>query len=145
MTGSSALFSADYYLCMLPRWLQEGSRSFSERRRRELDGFSKLHLRGRGPSASARSCSGGCCPRRRPPSDAEDSLPALLERYGFDAEQHERIRADLRGERIGLAKNRLPADTPIEDVRPSDVVQTQALGVEAERAGRAALARARCS
>ena len=141
LTGSNALFSADYYLCMLPRWLQEGSRSFSERRRRELDGFSKAHLRGTRAERIGPLLLGRLLPAARAAVDAEDSLPALLERYGFDAEQHERIRADLRGERIGLAKNRLPADTPIEDVRPEDVVQPQALGADVERAGRAALER----
>jgi len=140
LTGPSALFSADYYLCMLPRWLQEGSRSFSDSRRRELDGFSKLHLRGERAERIGPQLLGRLLPAARS-SDAEDSLSALLERYGFDNEQHERIRADLRGERIGLAKNRLPADTPIEDVRPSDVVQAQALGAADERVGRAALER----
>ena len=140
LSGSSALLSADYYLCMLPRWLQEGSRSFSDGRRRELDGFSKLHLRGERAERIGPLLLGRLLPAARS-VDTEDSLSALLERYGFDSEQHERIRADLRGERIGLAKNRLPADTPIEDVRPSDVVQPQELGAADERTGRAALER----
>ncbi|HYQ15865.1 MAG TPA: hypothetical protein VEQ58_08910, partial [Polyangiaceae bacterium] len=140
LTGASALLSAEYYLCMLPRWLQEGSRSFSERRRRELDGFSKLHLRGERAERVGPQLLGRLLPAVRS-VDSEDSLPALLERYGFDAEQHERIRADLRGERIGLAKNRLPADTPLEDVRSSDVVQPHSLGDAQERLGRAALER----
>ncbi|HEY4187017.1 MAG TPA: UTP--glucose-1-phosphate uridylyltransferase, partial [Polyangia bacterium] len=33
LTGSSAILSPEYYLCLLPRWLQDGSRSFSARRR----------------------------------------------------------------------------------------------------------------
>ena len=140
LTGSAALLSAEYYLCMLPRWLQEGSRSFSEPRRRELDGFSVRHLRGAraervGPLLLAR-----LLPAVRG-VESEDSLPELLERYGFDAEQHERIREDLRADRIGLAKNRLPADTPIEDVRPRDVVQAHTLGADVEAAGRGALER----
>ena len=49
------------------------------------------------------------------------SLEALLERYGFDRVQHEQIRADLRAGRIGLAQNRLPASSTIEDARPEDV------------------------
>jgi hypothetical protein len=140
LTGSNALLSAEYYLCMLPRWLQEGSRSFSECRRRELDGFSLLHLRGARAERIGPLLLGRLLPAARA-SDAEDSLSALLERYGFDAEQHQRIQADLRDDRIGLAKNRLPADTPIEDVRPADVVQRQSLGESDERAGRAALER----
>lgn len=136
--GGDALLSAEYYLCMLPRWLQEGSRSFSEQRRRELDGFSKLHLRGARAERVGPQLLGRLLPAARG-AETEDSLPALLERYGFDAEQHEQIRSDLRSEVIGLAKNRLPADTPLEDVRPADVVQGSALGADVERAGRAAL------
>ncbi|MBP1679192.1 MAG: ugp, partial [Bacteroidetes bacterium] len=49
------------------------------------------------------------------------SLEELLERYGFDAIQHERIKADLRAGRIGLAQNRLPVNTKILDADPGDV------------------------
>ena len=42
-------------------------------------------------------------------------------RYGFDRVQHEQIRADLRGGRIGLAQNRLPVSSAIRDVEPGDV------------------------
>ncbi len=34
-------------------------------------------------------------------------LKQLLEQYGFDPKQHERIRDDMKHGRIGLAKNRL--------------------------------------
>jgi hypothetical protein len=50
------------------------------------------------------------------------SLQALLGQYGFDPVQHETIRADLQNGRIGLAQNRLPVATQIEDARPDDVV-----------------------
>jgi hypothetical protein len=140
LRGSAALLSSEYYLCMLPRWLQEGSRSFSDTRRRELDGFSQLHLRGARAERVGPQLLGRLLPASRA-QDGQESLPVLLERYGFDAEQHERIRADLRAERIGLAQNRLPQDTPIEDVRPGDVVPPNAIDAAAERAGRGALER----
>ena len=44
-----------------------------------------------------------------------------METLGFDRVQHEQIRADLRDGRIGLAQNRLPASTNIEDVRSDDI------------------------
>ncbi|MSU59180.1 MAG: UTP--glucose-1-phosphate uridylyltransferase [Pedosphaera sp.] len=50
-----------------------------------------------------------------------ESLAAQLQRFGFDRAQHEQIRADLIAGRIGLAQNRLPASTQIEDVRESDL------------------------
>lgn len=41
---------------------------------------------------------------------------------GFDGIQHERIREDLQKGRIGLGRNRLPAETTIEDVEKEDVI-----------------------
>ena len=52
-------------------------------------------------------------------SDAEDNartLDAMLAEHGFDPVQHEQIRADLRAGRLGLAQNRLPANSDIRDV-----------------------------
>src|SRR5208282_3637828 len=70
----------------------------------------------------------------------EASLPALLERYGFDRTQHEQIRADLKGGRIGLAQNRLPISTQIQDVTDGDVFDaTRGLPKEYHDAGLAAL------
>jgi len=40
---------------------------------------------------------------------------------GFDSIQHEKIREDLRSGRIGLARNRLPVETLIEDVKDQEV------------------------
>src|SRR5205809_6459471 len=39
--------------------------------------------------------------------------------------QHEKIRADLRDGRVGLAQNRLPANAVIEDVREGDVADAR--------------------
>ncbi|MEM9587497.1 MAG: UTP--glucose-1-phosphate uridylyltransferase, partial [Planctomycetota bacterium] len=52
-------------------------------------------------------------------------LPSLLETIGFDSQQHEQIRAELRSGRYGLAQNRLPASTTIEDVRDEDVIDVR--------------------
>lgn len=49
------------------------------------------------------------------------SLLQLLDQFGFDREAHEQIRSDLRSGRIGLAQNRLPATTTIEDAREDDL------------------------
>jgi hypothetical protein len=52
---------------------------------------------------------------------AVGSLEALLASHGFDPLQHEQIRSDLRAGRLGLAQNRLPANSNIRDVDPRDV------------------------
>jgi hypothetical protein len=58
--------------------------------------------------------------------DPSQSLEALLDRHGFDRVQHEQIQADLRSGRIGLAQNRLPATSRIEDVAPADITDAAA-------------------
>ncbi|MEM9658659.1 MAG: UTP--glucose-1-phosphate uridylyltransferase, partial [Planctomycetota bacterium] len=74
-------------------------------------------------------------------------LADLLERYGFDQQLHEQIRADSRGGRVGLAQNRMPANVTVEDVRSGDVVDLRAarperlvaLGERAIRDGKTAV------
>ena len=60
------------------------------------------------------------------PPVPSQSLEALLDRHGFDRVQHEQIQADLRSGRIGLAQNRLPATSRIEDVAPDDITDATA-------------------
>jgi galactokinase/mevalonate kinase-like predicted kinase len=137
-TGSSAILSAEYYLFALPRWHERGSRSFSPERRRELDSFAGEHLRGQRAEGIGRALVRRLFPAAV--SEAESaSLEALLARYGFDSEQHERVREDLLAGRIGLAQNQLAADTLIEDVRATDVTPYAALSADTAATGRAAL------
>jgi len=68
-------------------------------------------------------------------------LETLLSAHGFDRKQHEQIRADLKEGRIGLALNRLPSTTTIEDLRPDDLFNLDADGAQYRAAGEAALAR----
>ena len=49
-------------------------------------------------------------------------LNTLLAQNGFDHEQHEQIRTDLKSGKIGLSQNRLAANTTIHDVRQGDVI-----------------------
>src|ERR1035441_7738606 len=60
------------------------------------------------------------------------SLEALLETHGFDRVQHEQIQADLNSGRIGLAQNRLPVTSHIEDAAPDELdARHRALGMQA--------------
>ena len=63
---------------------------------------------------------------------------------GFDFIQHEEIRSDLQKGRIGLSRNRLPAETVIEDVKKEDIAHLESLasaavGETAIRAGKVAV------
>jgi hypothetical protein len=70
-------------------------------------------------------------------------LDELLVANGFDRVAHEQLRSDYRAGRVGLAQNRLPANTMIEDVRPQHVAAMSAaeatLGSAALRDGKLAM------
>jgi hypothetical protein len=141
--GDAALLSPPYYVMQAPGWLRQDVRSWTPARRRELERFGAAcrtrpemaglagvlfdRLVPAGPEAAA---SGG------------GSLAELLRENGFDREQHERIRAELKRGQIGLAQNRLPPNTAVEDVRPGDCVDAlDGLDDHFAKAGREMLAR----
>jgi hypothetical protein len=72
--------------------------------------------------------------------DQAQSLHTLLDNYGFDRLQHEQIRQDLRSGRIGLAQNRLPATSLVEDAAADRLDDRhRASGLAALAAGRVAV------
>jgi hypothetical protein len=117
-----ALLPAGYYAMMVPQWLRIDPREMSSTRRAELDLFSAACRTQPELSGMVEGLFDRLFPRAKGRGDGEQTLGALLDASGFDAEQHERIRADLRNGRLGLAQNRLSANTIVEDVKPSDVV-----------------------
>jgi hypothetical protein len=77
-------------------------------------------------------------------SGENEKAERIKKENGFDYIQHEEIRADLQRGRIGLSRNRLPAETVIEDVRKDDIVHLEqlsaaAIGEEAIRFGKVAV------
>ncbi|HWX19012.1 MAG TPA: UTP--glucose-1-phosphate uridylyltransferase, partial [Candidatus Binatia bacterium] len=139
---TSALMPPAYYTLIVPELLRQDRHSLSPLRRAELDKFgaacrTKPELRG-----VVQTLFDVMLPRGKAETSNEPSLAALLEQHGFDRVQHERIRADLKDGRIGLAQNRLPASAVIENVRTGDVKEpAQAETAELESIGRAALER----
>jgi UTP--glucose-1-phosphate uridylyltransferase len=138
-TGSAAVQSREYYLHLLPHWLQEGSQSFSPARRAELDVFSARYLSGSSAEQVGKALIGRLFPAVAAEPANGDSLSALLQRHGFDREQHEQLRADLKGARIGLSQNRLPHTTALEDAREEDVMRPEQLTASCRRRGEEAL------
>jgi hypothetical protein len=144
--GDAALMPMGYYAMHMPQWLRLDQRTLSPMRRAELQRF--------GAACRTRPELGGMTKtlfdrllpqiKRDTTRGGTATLAELLERFGFDSAQHEQIRADLKNGRIGLAQNRLPANTTIEDVRPDDVCDAtdagklaahRQRGIEALRAG----------
>ena len=52
----------------------------------------------------------------------KQSLDEVLNELGFDLTEHEKIQEDYRKGVIGLAQNRFPLDTKLENVLPEDVI-----------------------
>jgi len=121
LTGDQALMPPGYYTLTVPALLRLEPRLLSAFRRAELDGFgtacrTRPELSGMVPAIFDR-----VLPQAGQEEGGAQSLEALLEECGFDRVQHEQIRADLRSGRIGLAQNRIPVRSQIEDVGADDV------------------------
>jgi hypothetical protein len=139
--GDEALMPPGYYALYAPEWLRQDVRQLSPAVREEIARFAAGCRTHPQLAGSTELVLGALFP---PPAEqqlGQQGLTRLLEENGFDPELHERIRADLRAGRIGLAQNRLPTNMPIEDVAADDVVDWTATGDgDCRRLGEAALA-----
>ena len=136
-----------YYSLIVPPLLRQEMRTLSNVRRTELDRFAAACRTRPELSFMMQTLFDRMLPRLQSDFTSGTSLNKLLEANGFDRAQHEQIRADLRASRIGLAQNRLRANTDIRDVGADDVVDLtrDSLNVpfsrtELEEVGKAALA-----
>ena len=130
--GEQALMPAGYYTLILPGLLRYEQRALSVSRRAELDAFGAACRREPALAGMVQTLFDRLLPQSDSGAAGRQSLAELLDANGFDRVQHEQIRADLRSGRIGLAQNRLPVRSLIEDAAPGDVVDIQAL-TQAER------------
>ena len=138
LVGDAAMLRASYYTLVAPALLRQEPRLLSPARRSELSRFAAAcktdpKLAGWVP---------GLFDRLMPQSaEAEStaalSLRTLLDENGFDREEHEQVRADLRSGRVGMAQNRLPVSSDISDVVPDELLDSESaalhhrdLGVE---------------
>ncbi len=149
LTGDSALMPRGYYDLAVPALLRIEPRLLQPARRAELDRFGAA-------CRTAPELAGmmqGLFERLLPQA-AEDTsgkaqpLKVLLEQFGFDPAQHDQIRADMCNGRIGLAQNRLPVTTGIQDARTGDLLDATAsitdsrfarIGLDALKAGEIAV------
>ncbi len=144
LTGPAALMPPGYYALTVPRLLK--ARTLSPAQRADLDAFGAACRTQPELAGMVHTLFDRLFPRAAAGSGSARDLAALLADLGFDDVEHEQIRDDLQSGRIGLAQNRLPAATELDDVDDADVVNTAgaADGDDAARfrdAGLAALAR----
>lgn len=140
--AADALLPRGYYALLVPRWLRADPRGVPASTRAELDRVGHAARAAPDLAGLVESLFDRMLPAAPTAAGGRTaSLAELLAANGFDREQHERVRDDLRRGRLGLAQNRLPPSTAVEDVRPEDVADARG-GVPADLValGRRALA-----
>jgi hypothetical protein len=141
LADDNAALPDRYYNLMLPAVLRKDQQRLTASERSDLTTFS-ISCYGE-PNALLRTQSflERLLPSHGNGKKEARTLDSLLTEYGFDPLQHERIQTELRAGQIGLAQNRLPASTQIEDVSPEQVFDaTRDIDPEYRRIGEAALA-----
>jgi hypothetical protein len=141
-TGNTALMPAGYYVLTVPALLRAESRLLSPARRSELDRLTGACRTSAEFSGTVQQLFQRLLPGTPEKPRGEESLEALLDRYGFDRVQHDQLQADLHAGRVGLAQNRLPASSRIEDAEPDeprDSPALRAIGEDALAAGAVAV------
>ncbi len=146
LTGSDALMPAAYYRFTMPAMLRMDRRALGPARLAELDQFADACRTRPELQGMVRTLFDSIFPRVGEDSRSGETLAYYLEKYGFDRSAHEHIRDDLRAGRIGLAQNRLSANSVIEDVKAGDLTDSSALtkddhvrGMEALKNGEVAV------
>ena len=125
---------AAYYALTVPELLKADRLALPASRRAELDAFGAACRTQPELAGMVDTLFDRLFPRGDGARGNAVELRRLLADLGFDDVQHEQIRADLRAGRIGLAQNRLPAATSIEDVHDDDVsFADEQLGDEVSR------------
>jgi UTP--glucose-1-phosphate uridylyltransferase len=139
LTGNEALMPAGYYKFTVPALLRMDRAQLGASRLAELDVFAAACRRRPELRGMVETLFDSIFPHGGKETSGGETLEALLARYGFDRVMHEQIREDLRAGRIGLAQNRLPANSVIEDVNETDLTNAASIPGEHRKLGLAAL------
>jgi hypothetical protein len=121
LSGDDALMPPGYYTLTVPSLIRLERHHLSPMVEAELERFGGACREKPELSGTLQNLFDHLFPRFNDKESEEQTLDTLLAQYGFDRVLHEQIRADLRSGRIGLAQNRLPVSSNIEDVKPEDI------------------------
>ena len=141
LTGSEALMPSGYYTLAVPPLLRTEARNLSAGRRLELERFTAACRDAADFSGMVHTLFDHLLPRaQEEQAGRAQTLEFLLETHGFDRVQHQQIQIDLHSGRIGLAQNRLPVASRIEDASPDELdARHRELGMQALADGRVAV------
>jgi hypothetical protein len=141
LCGDEALMPAGYYTLQVPVLVRTEVFRLSPARRNELECFTAACRTNPAYAGMTQTLFDHMLPSSQAVEDS-DKLPirSLLNQFGFDQEQHEQIRQDLLSGRIGLAQNRLPSTSLIDDAEASEVnLAHKATGLQALADGQVAV------
>ncbi len=147
LTEEKAILPVEYYTMITPALLKNEISSLSALRRSEMEMLGKISREVPEYSTFVSGLFDNMLPQASNENIESGSLEELLKAYGFDTEFHQQIKTDLKFGRIGLAQNRLPVNSKIEDVDLSEMVSFKEThnhplrnkGVEALRSGQLAI------
>ncbi|GAB3533884.1 UTP--glucose-1-phosphate uridylyltransferase [Pontibacter brevis] len=148
--GNEALMPEQYYAIHVSELVRKDPTSVSYIRRAEIDFFTTYCEKNNLAYPLLRTIVSNLFKVSDPSSQGNRSVEnekaeRIKKENGFDYIQHEDIREELQKGRIGLSRNRLAAETTIEDVLAEDILQleelaaTEKTGEEAITAGKVAV------
>ncbi len=120
--GEKALLPTGYYAIRVPLILKQEMQKIPITQRVELERLGEACRASSQYSGFVSTLFDRIIPQGNQEVKKAQSLEQLLEKHGFDPVLHQQIKSDLKSGRIGLAQNRLPVSTKIEDVRPEEIM-----------------------
>ncbi|MFT2009335.1 UTP--glucose-1-phosphate uridylyltransferase [Pontibacter sp. 13R65] len=141
--GNEALMPEQYYAIHVSELVRKDPATISYIRRAEIDLFTTFCEQNNLAYPLLRTIVSNLFKVSDPSTQGNRSIEnekadQVKKANGFDFIQHEEIREQLQKGRIGLSRNRLAAETSIEDVGSADVVLLEKLA-SAENTGKEAL------
>jgi UDP-N-acetylglucosamine pyrophosphorylase len=127
--SNEALMPEEYYTLLLPQLLKKEVLSLSACQRNELALLGHVYKSSEKFTSFVTNLFDQMIPQNHEDSSQQKPLNVLLEELGFDSEQHDQIKKDLKLGRIGLVKNRMPISTIVDDVEKSEIANQKELNV----------------
>ena len=127
LSGEQALMPQKYYNLLIPDLIRKENKRLSSGSNAELRVYARACRSNPNFGGALDALFNQLLPSREDETGNHYSLRESLSDNGFDPVQHEQIKADLKVGRIGLAQNRLPASTNIEDVSPGEIANAEEL------------------
>jgi len=119
--GRSALMPEAYYTLLLPQILKKDIHTLTDCQRNELSILGHAWKSDEKFTGFVTNLFERMIPQDQQINNQQKPLNILLSELGFNEEQHEQIKKDLKSGRIGLSKNRLPINSTIVDVQKSEI------------------------